>query len=195
MHETCRGVGVAVPWATAGVSREGLGSVVGCCCACRCRAVPHDRRHHRRAARVAVLAYSRIVLVPSGRLAGLVRLPCAQTCGLCLNADEVADLARRMPCAPTRGLCWCQAADWRDWCGCRARKRADCATAVVLEPPQPNVAACASVLIVLVALGLCPRRCGCCARIRADCAGVKRQIGGTSTVAVRASAWIVLERR
>ena len=42
-----------------------------------------------------------------------------------------------------------------DWYGCRARKRVDCATAVVSEPPQSNVAACASVRIVLVALGTC----------------------------------------
>ena len=56
-------------------------------------------------AAVAVRAYARIVLVPSGRLAGLVRLPCAQARGLCLNADEVAELARRLLYAQTRGLC------------------------------------------------------------------------------------------
>ena len=50
-------------------------------------------------------AYSRIVLVPSGGLAGPVRLPCAQVRGLCLNANDEAELARRLLRAHTRGLC------------------------------------------------------------------------------------------
>ena len=33
------------------------------------------------------------------------RLPCAQVSGLCLNADDVAELARRLLRAHTRGLC------------------------------------------------------------------------------------------
>ena len=56
-------------------------------------------------------------------------------------------------CPSVRIMLMLQAADWRDWCGCRVRKSVDCATAVVSESPQPNVAAYASVRIVLVALG------------------------------------------
>ena len=54
---------------------------------------------------VLLRAYARIVLTPSGGLVGLVRLLCAQTRGLCLNADDVADLARRLLRAHTCGLC------------------------------------------------------------------------------------------
>ena len=50
-------------------------------------------------------AYARIAPMPSSGLAGLVRLPCAQARGLCLNADDVAELARRLLCAQARGLC------------------------------------------------------------------------------------------
>ena len=78
-----------------------------------------------------------------------------QVCGPYRMTAGIIDELLVLLCAQTRGLCWCQAADWRAWCGCRARKRADCATAVVSEPPQPNVAVCASVRIVLVALGTC----------------------------------------
>ena len=101
------------------------------------RAVGHRRRVARGSgeASLAVAARAGVQVVP-------------QTAGA---IDELPTLL----CAQTRGLCWCQVADWRDWCGCRARKRVDCATTVVSESPQPNVVACASVRIVLVALGTC----------------------------------------
>ena len=106
-------------------------------------------------------AYARIVLVPSGGLAGPVRLPRAQVSGLCLNADDVAELARRLLCAQTRGLRWCKAADWRDWYGCRAQERGLCYSRGV------GIAAA--------------QRC----RVRklADCADGKQRIGGTGAVA------------
>ena len=105
MHETCWGGGAAVPGAIGGVSREGLGkhrwllSCVRVCGPYRMTAGIIDEQL------VLLRAYARIVLMPSNGLAGLVRLPCAQVHGLCLNADDVADLARRLLRAQMRGLC------------------------------------------------------------------------------------------
>ena len=105
MHETCWGGGAAVSCATGGVSREGLGkhrwllSRVQVCGPYRMTAGIIDELL------VLLRAYARIVLTPSSRLVGLVRLPCAQERGLCLNADDVAELARRLLCAQMCGLC------------------------------------------------------------------------------------------
>ena len=110
MHETCWGVGVAMPRATAGVSREGLGETsLVVVVRAGMRAVSQtvgaiDELPALLCAHTRGLCYSRDVgtaaaqrcRVPkradyadatSGGLAGLVRLPCAQACGLCLNAD------------------------------------------------------------------------------------------------------------
>lgn len=105
MHETCWGGGAAVPWATGGASREGLRGtsrwLLSCVQVCKSYRMTAGTINEL----LALLRVSaRIVLVPSSGLAGLLQLPCEQTCGLCLNADDVADLARRLPCAQTRGL-------------------------------------------------------------------------------------------
>ena len=76
-------------------------------------------------------------------------LSCVRVCGPYRITAGIIDELPALLCAHTRGLCWCQAADWRDWCGCRVRKSVDCATAVVSESPQPNVAVCANSRIVL----------------------------------------------
>ena len=55
---------------------------------------------------VAVRADARIVLIPSSGLAGLVRLPCAQVCGLCCSHGGPVPPALRLPCVQARGLCW-----------------------------------------------------------------------------------------
>ena len=62
MHETCWGVGVAVPCATAGVSREGLG------------------KHRWLLSRVQVCETYRMT---AGIIDELFVLLCAQTRGLC----------------------------------------------------------------------------------------------------------------
>ena len=117
MHETCWGGGAAVSCATGGASREGLGrrrwllSCVQVCGPYRMTAGIIDELL------VLLRAYARIVLMPSNGLAGLVRSPrarawivlqpwCrnrrsptlsrAQTRGLCLRADDVAEFARRL---------------------------------------------------------------------------------------------------
>ena len=76
MHETCWGGGAAVPCVIEGVSREGLGrrrrllSCVQVCGPYRMTAGAIDEL-------LALLrAYARVVPMPSGGLAGPVRLPC-----------------------------------------------------------------------------------------------------------------------
>ena len=56
-------------------------------------------------------------------------LSCVQVCKSYRMTLGIIDELPALLCAHTRGLCWCQAADWWDWCGCCARKRADCAGA------------------------------------------------------------------
>ena len=135
MHETCWGVRVAVPRATAGVSREGLGkyrwllSRVQVCetyrmtagiidellvllCAqtrglCWCQAADW------RTGAVAVRVSAWIVLRPWCRNRRSPTLSRAQACGLCCSHWVPVSSALRLLCAHTRGLCWCQTADWR----------------------------------------------------------------------------------
>ena len=49
-------------------------------------------------------------------------LSCVRVCGPYRMTAGIIDELPALLCAHTRGLCWCQAADWWDWCGCRARK-------------------------------------------------------------------------
>ena len=116
---------------------------------------------------VAVRASAWIVLQPWCRNRRSPTLPRAQACGLCWSHWAPVPSALRLLCAHTRGLCWCQAADWRDRCGCRVCKRVDCACAPMTWPSW-HVGCCARRRTDCAARTghLCPRCCGCRARKR-----------------------------